>query len=33
MEKEIDNLKPEGDRVTLDLKPFEIKTLRIRRMD
>jgi len=33
MEKEIDKLKPEGERVTLHLKPFEIKTLRIRRID
>jgi len=30
MEREIDKLKLEGERVTVDLKPFEIKTLRIR---
>jgi len=33
MEKEIDRLKPKGERVTLGLKPFEIKTLCIKRMD
>jgi len=30
MERETDKLKLEGEKVTLDLKPFEIKTLRIR---
>jgi len=30
MEREINKLKPEGRRITLDLKCFEIKTLRIR---
>ena len=30
MEREINKLKLEGERVTVDLKPFEIKTLRIR---
>jgi len=33
MEKEISKLKPEGEKVTADLKPFEIKTLRIRHLD
>jgi len=33
MERKIDKLKPEGERVTVDLKPFEIKTLRIKRVD